>query len=76
MARYLKSHKKGMEWYQDELLEKAKDIGYRLLPAFNTTTGMPYPRVSLINVLSLACIGVFWSVIVDDDFFWVGGGLS
>ena len=51
MARYLKSHKKGMEWYRDELLEKAKDIGYRLLPAFNTTTGMPYPRVSIIIII-------------------------
>lgn len=25
----------------------AKDVGYRLLPAFNTTTGIPHARVSL-----------------------------
>ena len=36
-----------MFWYEDELLEKAKELGYRMLPAFNTTTGIPYPRVWL-----------------------------
>ena len=46
LATYLKRVKKGMEWYTDELLMMAKDVGYRLLPAFNTTTGIPYPRVS------------------------------
>ena len=47
LATYLKRVKKGMEWYTDELLTMAKDVGYRLLPAFNTTTGIPYPRVNL-----------------------------
>jgi hypothetical protein len=28
-----------MTWYQGELLNMALDIGYRLLPAFNSTTG-------------------------------------
>ncbi|TRZ01239.1 hypothetical protein DNTS_014814 [Danionella cerebrum] len=36
-----------MAWYQNELLHMAKDIGLRLLPAFNTTSGLPYPRVNL-----------------------------
>ncbi|XP_071948270.1 ER degradation-enhancing alpha-mannosidase-like protein 3 [Antedon mediterranea] len=36
-----------MQWYTDELLMMAKEVGYRLLPAFNTSTGMPYPRVNL-----------------------------
>lgn len=35
-----------MTWYNGELLDMAKDLGYRLLPAFNTTTGIPYGRVS------------------------------
>lgn len=34
-----------MNWYRGELLEMAKDVGYRLLPAFNTTTGIPHARV-------------------------------
>uniref|UniRef100_A0A8C2AFW3 alpha-1,2-Mannosidase n=1 Tax=Cyprinus carpio TaxID=7962 RepID=A0A8C2AFW3_CYPCA len=36
-----------MLWYQDELLHMAKDLGLRLLPAFNTSSGLPYPRVNL-----------------------------
>lgn len=36
-----------MPWYRGELLNLAKDLGYRFLPAFNTTTGIPYGRVSL-----------------------------
>ncbi|XP_064649418.1 ER degradation-enhancing alpha-mannosidase-like protein 3 isoform X2 [Lineus longissimus] len=47
MARFLKQKKIGMDWYADELLNMAKEVGYRLLPAFNTTTGIPYPRVNL-----------------------------
>jgi len=35
-----------MQWYRDELLHMAKELGYRLLPAFNTTSGLPYPRVT------------------------------
>lgn len=38
---------KYMKWYRGELLEMAKDLGYRLLPAFNTTTGIPHARVNL-----------------------------
>ncbi|KAK2898440.1 hypothetical protein Q8A67_009858 [Cirrhinus molitorella] len=36
-----------MLWYKDELLHMAKDLGLRLLPAFNTSSGLPYPRVNL-----------------------------
>lgn len=36
-----------MPWYRGELLNMAKDLGYRFLPAFNTTTGIPYGRINL-----------------------------
>ncbi|XP_059494118.1 ER degradation-enhancing alpha-mannosidase-like protein 3 isoform X2 [Stegostoma tigrinum] len=47
MATMLKNHGSKFRWYKDELLYMARDIGYRLLPAFNTTSGLPYPRVNL-----------------------------
>lgn len=45
LADYLQQRAGIMPWYQAELLTMAKDLGYRLLPAFNTTTGIPYSRV-------------------------------
>lgn len=39
--------KQFLKWYRGELLEMAKDLGYRLLPAFNTTTGIPHARINL-----------------------------
>lgn len=36
-----------VEWYQDELLDLALDLGRRLLPAFETPTGIPFPRINL-----------------------------
>ncbi|KAI6239575.1 Glycoside hydrolase domain containing protein [Aphelenchoides fujianensis] len=33
--------------YNDELLTMAHDLAVRLLPAFDTATGIPYPRVNL-----------------------------
>jgi mannosidase alpha-like ER degradation enhancer 1 len=36
-----------LPWYRGELLEMAKDLGERLLPAFKTPTGMPYARLNL-----------------------------
>jgi len=36
-----------MKWYRGELLNMALDCANRLLPAFNSTTGLPYPRVNL-----------------------------
>ncbi|XP_066297953.1 ER degradation-enhancing alpha-mannosidase-like protein 3 [Branchiostoma lanceolatum] len=47
VASLLRDQGERMQWYRDELLTLAKECGYRLLPAFNTTTGMPYPRVNL-----------------------------
>ncbi len=42
----------GIKWrrgftYDGQLLRLAHDLGRRLLPAFHTPTGMPYPRVNL-----------------------------
>lgn len=42
----------GIHWpngyvYDGQLLRLAKDLGERLLPAFHTPTGLPYPRVNL-----------------------------
>lgn len=36
-----------LNWYQSELLDLAEDLGRRLLPAFETKTGIPHPRVNL-----------------------------
>lgn len=36
-----------LQWYNSQLLDMAKDIGFRLLPAFETATGIPHPRVTL-----------------------------
>uniref|UniRef100_A0A665V9C3 alpha-1,2-Mannosidase n=1 Tax=Echeneis naucrates TaxID=173247 RepID=A0A665V9C3_ECHNA len=47
MAVMLKEGGQHMQWYQEELLHMAKDLGLRLLPAFNTSSGLPYPRVNL-----------------------------
>ncbi|XP_035279397.1 ER degradation-enhancing alpha-mannosidase-like protein 3 isoform X3 [Anguilla anguilla] len=47
MAVLLREGGRHMLWYRDELLYMAKDLGLRLLPAFNTSSGLPYPRVNL-----------------------------
>ncbi|XP_050782304.1 ER degradation-enhancing alpha-mannosidase-like protein 3 isoform X2 [Gopherus flavomarginatus] len=47
MADMLKAQNVRLQWYKGELLHLARDLGYRLLPAFNTTSGLPYPRVNL-----------------------------
>ncbi|XP_060788538.1 ER degradation-enhancing alpha-mannosidase-like protein 3 [Neoarius graeffei] len=47
MAVMLKDRGQHMQWYRDELLHMAKDLGLRLLPAFNTSSGLPYPRINL-----------------------------
>lgn len=68
MADKLRRKGRGLSWYKDELLELAKDLGYRLLPAFNTSTGIPYPRVNLLLKLfwadkvcsMLLCITSLW----------------
>lgn len=46
LALMLKEKGEYMQWYSGELLHMATQLGYKLLPAFNTTSGLPYPRVS------------------------------
>ncbi|CAF3956559.1 unnamed protein product [Adineta steineri] len=47
-AKYIHLHHPlRLSWYRDELLVLAHDLGLRLLPAFNTTSGLPLPRVNL-----------------------------
>uniref|UniRef100_A0A8C5H139 alpha-1,2-Mannosidase n=1 Tax=Gouania willdenowi TaxID=441366 RepID=A0A8C5H139_GOUWI len=47
MADLLRQRGRRMQWYRDELLHMATELGQRLLPAFNTTSGLPYPKVNL-----------------------------
>ncbi|GAB1285534.1 ER degradation-enhancing alpha-mannosidase-like protein 3 [Apodemus speciosus] len=47
LAIMLKDKGEHMQWYNGELLQMAKQLGYKLLPAFNTTSGLPYPRINL-----------------------------
>ncbi|KAL9924688.1 LOW QUALITY PROTEIN: ER degradation-enhancing alpha-mannosidase-like protein 3 [Glossina fuscipes] len=47
LSEYLQKNVDIMPWYRGELLEMARDLGYRLLPAFNTTTGIPHARINL-----------------------------
>ncbi|XP_051676979.1 ER degradation-enhancing alpha-mannosidase-like protein 3 isoform X3 [Oryctolagus cuniculus] len=47
LAIMLREKGEHMQWYSDELLQMAKQLGYKLLPAFNTTSGLPYPRINL-----------------------------
>ncbi|XP_075149717.1 ER degradation enhancer, mannosidase alpha-like 2 isoform X2 [Haematobia irritans] len=47
LAEYIRKNAQVMPWYKGELLEMARDLGYRLLPAFNTSTGIPHARVNL-----------------------------
>ena len=47
-AKYIHSHySPRLSWYRDELLVLAHDLALRLLPAFNTSSGLPLPRVNL-----------------------------
>ncbi|CAG4955210.1 unnamed protein product [Colias eurytheme] len=47
LATALKNEVPALHWYNGELLQKAEDLGRRLLPAFNTSTGIPHGRVNL-----------------------------
>lgn len=43
-----------LPWYKGELLDLARDLADRLMPAFSTPTGLPYARVyHYISVLIL-----------------------
>lgn len=41
-----------LSWYKSEMLDLAEDLGRRLLPAFDTKTGIPHPRVNLKHGLN------------------------
>ncbi|CAG9558398.1 unnamed protein product [Danaus chrysippus] len=47
LATSLKNDVPVLQWYNGELLAMAEDLGKRLLPAFNTSTGIPHGRVNL-----------------------------
>lgn len=54
LAEFVRKKEQGknahhFKWYRGELLEMAKELGFRLLPAFNTTTGIPHARINLRN---------------------------
>jgi len=38
-----------LKWYDGSLLRMAVDLGDRLLPAFNTSSGIPFSRINLSN---------------------------
>lgn len=63
MAVMLKEGGQHMQWYQDELLHMAKDLGLRLLPAFNTSSGLPYPRVRHTHWYCLiGAVGLYYQI--------------
>jgi len=47
LAELLREQGAGLGWYRGELLAMAKELGTRLLPAFNSSTGIPHARVNL-----------------------------
>lgn len=47
LASSTSPHGFSLKWYKGELLTLARDLGRRLLPAFNTSTGIPYARIHL-----------------------------
>lgn len=51
LAMALKPEVPVLHWYNGELLEMAEDLGKRLLPAFNTSTGIPHGKVDLCYIL-------------------------
>jgi len=71
LAEYLRDREGLMTWYSGQLLNMALDIGTRLLPAFNSTTGLPYPRVNLktglkgVNSIQLTCTACAGSMILE-----------
>jgi mannosidase alpha-like ER degradation enhancer 3 len=72
LAEYVRDRSERMSWYSGQLLNMALDVGTRLLPAFNTTTGLPYPRVNLnsglkgvSNQLQLTCTACAGTMILE-----------
>lgn len=58
LATYLQEEFNRMNWYRGELLIIAEELGQRLLPAFNTSTGIPHPRINLRYGLKSPKLGV------------------
>ncbi|XP_054713818.1 ER degradation-enhancing alpha-mannosidase-like protein 3 [Uloborus diversus] len=58
LGSYLQENLNRMHWYRGELLNMARDLGFRLVPAFNTTTGVPHPRINLRYGLKSPKLGV------------------
>uniref|UniRef100_A0A8R1TQ90 alpha-1,2-Mannosidase n=1 Tax=Onchocerca volvulus TaxID=6282 RepID=A0A8R1TQ90_ONCVO len=48
MAKMVQSKDENrLRWYKNELLQMAVELADRLLPAFNTSSGIPYSRINL-----------------------------
>ncbi|VBB27025.1 unnamed protein product [Acanthocheilonema viteae] len=48
MAKLVQSKDENrLGWYKDELLQMAAELADKLLPAFNTSSGIPYSRINL-----------------------------
>lgn len=71
VALTLQDSGKGMAWYNNELLVKAIDLADRLLAAFNTTTGIPYPKVTLLSFVlrSETILSICYNCIMNIIFF-------
>lgn len=68
MANLLKAKQVGrLKWYSNELLVMASELADRLLPAFNTTSGVPHSRVFFISIIS--CNLSFTNVVILNDHF-------
>lgn len=62
-AQYFKENSNHLQWYNGELLTMAKDLGYRLMPAFNTTTGIPYSRVNKKKIYLFIFDSLFYTLL-------------
>lgn len=71
LAELVQSRHGVLSWYRGELLNMAVDCATRLLPAFNSTTGLPYPRVNLrtglkgVDSIQLTCTACAGSMILE-----------
>lgn len=54
-------------WYDGELLQLAHDLASRLLPAFEeSSTGIPYPRVTCLIYLNISVFDLAFTADVRD----------
>ncbi|BFZ65273.1 hypothetical protein YB2330_006437 [Saitoella coloradoensis] len=53
LSAHQEAQNQHLDWYNNELVHLAHDLGTRLLPAFETPTGIPWPRINLRNGLAL-----------------------